>query len=221
MGTGQSVAVSEEQGTLNSLLAQRKESAYFLAVLLLAVVAALLRFHTLGNRGFWLDEAFSLDPGHQSEPNMALYYLLMRLWMKLGQSEAFLRTMSVAFSVATIPFTYAIGARLFGRNTGLLAAWLLTLNAFHIHYAQEARAYALAVLLGAVATYVLVRNVQQLQDAKWPLYGILLALLVYSHLMAVLLFAAHGACLLCLPPAKVPWKGMLRTAVWFVCLTLP
>jgi mannosyltransferase len=222
MGKTQDAAVLEAHEDLAALRPGLRVPGYFLALLIaVTLVAALLRFYGLGNRGFWLDETFSLDPPHQTETNMVFYYLLLRLWVKLGTSEVFVRTMSVVFSVATVPLLYAVGERLFGRKAGLLAAWLLALNAFHIHYAQEARAYALVVLMGTVATYLLVRNIQQPERATWLLYGAFLALSVYSHLFAVFLVAAHAACLLCLPRRAIPWRGMLYSAVCFVCLTLP
>src|SRR5690348_2315070 len=206
MGKTQDTAVLEAHEDLAALRPGLKVPGYFLALLIaVTLVAALLRFYGLGNRGFWLDETFSLDPPHQTETNMAFYYLLLRLWVKLGTSEVFVRTMSVVFSVATVPLLYAVGERLFGRKAGLLAAWLLALNAFHIHYAQEARAYALVVLMGTVATYLLVRNIQQPERATWLLYGAFLALSVYSHLFAVFLVAALAACLLCLPRRAIPW----------------
>lgn len=222
MGKTQGTAVLAEHEDFSAVRSRPGVPGYFLALLIaITLVAALLRFYGLGNRGFWLDETFSMDPPHQTETNMAFYYFLLRLWVKLGTSEVFVRTMSVVFSVTTVPLLYAIGARLFGRKAGLLAAWLLALNAFHIHYAQEARAYALVVLMGAAATYLLVRNIQQPERTTWLLFGAFLALTVYTHLFAVFLIPAYLACLLCLPGRMIPWKGMLYSAVCFVCLTLP
>jgi mannosyltransferase len=207
-------------------------SGYSILVLLATVAAALLRFHGLANRGLWLDEAFSADLSHRSffhlvqsfrelSTNMALYHVLLHFWMQLGDSEYVMRSMSVIFSAATVPFIYALGSRLFGRNVGLLAAWLLAINAFHIHYAQEARAYALVVFLATVSTYLLVRNLQEPASASWALYGILLAVMICTHLLSLLVVVAHGAAILCLPPGTIPWKGLARSAIWFVCLSLP
>jgi mannosyltransferase len=207
-------------------------SGFSILVLLLTVAAAVLRLYGLANRGLWIDEAFSADLSHRSffhllqsfrelSTNMALYHVLLHFWMKLGDSEYAMRSMSVVFSVATVPFTYALGSRLFGRNAGLLAAWLLAINTFHIHYAQEARAYSLVVLLATISTYVLVRNLQEPASASWTLYGVLLAVMICSHVLSLLVVVAHGAAILSLPPGTIPWKGLARSAVWFVCLSLP
>jgi mannosyltransferase len=73
------------------------------------------------------------------EINMALYYVLLHVWLSLGSTEAFIRGLSVLFSLATVPVLYALGVRVGGRMAGLLAAWLLAINAYHVRYAQEAR----------------------------------------------------------------------------------
>jgi hypothetical protein len=209
-----------------------KVYGYPLVLVLITVVATLLRFHALGDRGLWLDEVMSVRISHKDLPqlfqalrereiNMAFYYVLLHFWMKIGSSEAFLRSMSVIFSVATVPFIYAIGSRLFGRNVGLIAAWLLAVNAFHVRYAQEIRAYALFALLVTISTYFLVRNIQEPQAGFWACYGILLALTLYTHILGLLIILAHCASIVCLPPREIPWKNLGRAGIWLVALTLP
>jgi len=209
----------------------RKCSGSVLLLTLITLFAAFIRLYALADRGFWLDETFSVDFAQKSLPNllsfregganMPLYHLLLHFWMNLGNSEFLLRSMSVLFSVATIPFLYAIGCRLFGTPAGLIAAWLLALNAFHLHYAQEARSYALVVLLTTISTFLLIRNLQKPPSASWTLYGIFLSLTVYGHLLGFLVAVAHGLAVLCLPPRSIPWKGLVRSVVCFVLLTLP
>ncbi len=199
---------------------------------LITLAAALARSHALAGRGLWLDEAISVFISHQrlsvlfrvvrdGEIYMALYYFLLHWWLAFGDSEFTVRLLSVIFSVATVPFTFAIGSRLFGRAAGLIAAGLLTFSSFHIRFAQEARSYALAVLLATIATWLLVRNLQGPQKASWGAYGVLLSIMVYSHLYALTVIVAHCAALLCLPHGKIPWKNLARSAVWFVSLSLP
>ena len=208
-------------------------------VALITAGAAAARLYALGRRGLWLDESMSVYNAQHSLPSlirviehreiyMALYYVLLHFWITLGNSEFLLRLPSVIFSVAAIPLTYAIGARLFGRATGLLAAALLAVNVFHIRYAQEARSYALTVFLAALASWILVRNLQtgdsgKVRPAKasWVAYGVVLALMVYSHLFALLIVAAHAAAILCLGPGRIPWRGLARSSAWFIGLLLP
>ena len=162
-------------------------------------------------QSFWLDEGISVEiarlPWQQflfvlrhREANMALYYLLLHFWLMMGSSEGFIRGLSVLFSVATVPLLYALGTRLFGRATGLLAAWLLAINAYHVRYAQEARGYALVVFFSVLASWLLVRNLQEPSSAKWKKpYAAACALATYSHFFGALVIIAHGVSLAFLP----------------------
>ena len=96
------------------------------------VIATLLRTYKLGNKSFWLDEAASnmlarsdwhtfLNALVHRQANMTLYYLVLRGWMHLGNSEALVRLLSVLFGVASIPLMYQLAAYIFGqRRPGLL-----------------------------------------------------------------------------------------------------
>ena len=49
---------------------------------------------------------------------MALYYVLLRGWIHLGDSEFMVRALSVLMGVLTIPAIYYLGKQLFDRPTG-------------------------------------------------------------------------------------------------------
>lgn len=188
---------------------------------IIVFVAAFLRLHDVATKSFWLDEGISTAVARlrwpqfflavwNREANMALYTVLLHLWMKLGSSEAFVRGLSVLFSVATVPLLYALGARLFGRPAGLLAAWLLAINAYHVRYAQEARSYTLVVFLAVLSTWLFVRNIQEPAKARWGAYSVVSALVVYAHFLGALMVVAHAVSLLWLDPLPVPWKNSSR-----------
>jgi mannosyltransferase len=199
---------------------------------LITLLAFLLRWHGLGEKSFWLDEAVSVEIArlHWSdfflilwhrEANMAAYYSMLRFWLLLGDSEGFVRGLSVLFSIATVPIVYLLGARLFSRTAGLLAAWLLAINAYHVRYAQEARGYAMVVFFAAVATLLLVQNVQEPLSARWGAYTAACALAVYSHFYGGLVVLAHVASLAGLRQGDVPWQELRRSLVRFAFLVLP
>lgn len=77
------------------------------------------------------------------ETNMALYFLILRVWIDLfGQSEAALRLPSAFASIATVPVLYCAGRRMFGATAGIVAALLFALAPSSVYYAQEARGYS-------------------------------------------------------------------------------
>jgi mannosyltransferase len=203
----------------------------FLLVLIMGFAAA-LRIHALTAKSFWFDETVSVEiarlPWMQflislwhREANMALYYVLLHYWLRFGDSDAMIRGLSVIFSVATVPIIYALGSRLFGRNAGLLSAWLLAINLYHIRYAQEARSYALLVLMATVATWLLVRNLQERHSAHWGAYAAVCTLLVYSHFFGALVIVGHFVALCILQRTEVPWWHIVRGLRWFAVLMIP
>jgi mannosyltransferase len=210
--------------------ASSTSSSWLLAVI--TAIAAVLRLHAITAKSFWLDEGISVQiarlPWQQffyvlrhREINMALYYFLLHFWLLLGSSEGFIRGLSVLFSVATVPVIYALGVRVWGRHAGLLAAWLLAINAYHIRYAQEARGYTLVVFFAALATLLLVRNLQEPESARWSWYIAACALAVYSHFFGALVVVAHGASLAFLHRRDLPWKDLSRTMRWLAYLIIP
>jgi mannosyltransferase len=139
-------------------------------VLLLAIVVlgAFLRLYRIGDNGLWIDEAFSIWMGRQPVGEMLnwlvridqhppLYYLLLHVWMRLGDDQAVVRAFSALCSTLTIPVIYLLGRRLADQKLGLLAALILAVSPFHVHFAQEARMYALLALNASLAMLALAR----------------------------------------------------------------
>jgi 4-amino-4-deoxy-L-arabinose transferase-like glycosyltransferase len=140
------------------------------SLLLWGIVAlgAFLRFYQIGAKGVWIDEAFSIWMGLQPideilrwlmciDQHPPLYYVLLHLWMYLGNGQAIVRVFSALCSTLTIPAIYTLSKRLANRHVALLAALLLTLSPFHIHFAQEARMYALLTLNASLSMGALAR----------------------------------------------------------------
>jgi hypothetical protein len=186
----------------------------------------------LGHKSFWLDEAFSVELARQAWPefrrvlaereaNSALYFLLLRLWLPLGDGEATVRALSVIPAVATIPVLYALGRQLFGVRVGLLAALLLAVNGSHIRYAQEARGYSLAVFLATLATLLFARLVRRPSSGVWLGYVLSAVLAVYSHFFAGLVLIAHAASLAFLPRQDLPRRSLLGAGASVGVLLLP
>ncbi|MGC2324938.1 MAG: glycosyltransferase family 39 protein [Terriglobales bacterium] len=206
---------------------------YSLVVLALTILAAAwLRFHLLTAKSFWFDEGFSVGVARlgwadflqllwHREANMAVYYLLLRLWTKFGISEVFVRSLSVVFALATIPIIYMLGARLFRPRTGLIAAVLLAVNAFSVRYSQEARGYTLLVLLVALSSWFFVRSIEERTSRDWWLYTLCAVLMVYTHFYGILIVAAQGLSLIFLPRAQLDRARFLRSLRFFGYALLP
>jgi mannosyltransferase len=163
---------------------------------------ALLRLWHLGAKSFWVDEAFSAvmaaAPWHEfwqeiraAELNMLPYYLLLRIWMHFGSSEAWLRLLSALFGIATIPAVYRLASRLFDRRVGLLSASLLAVHPGHIRFSQEARSYSMTVLLLTVFALLLLRALCYPKRLNWGACAAVASVAAYTHFFAVLACAAQ------------------------------
>lgn len=204
----------------------------FGGVSLVFILAAVLTFLFLDKKSLWLDEVFSVTMAQQDwttllrvlsegEANMGLYYILLKWWVNLGQSEFVVRSLSVLFALATVPMSYALGARLFGSRVGIITALLLTVNAFFIRYAQEARGYSLVLLLVTLSSYFFVKSIERPSRKLWIAYIISSVLAVYAHFFAVMVLLAHTASLGFLRRQDVSWKGLVVSGVIIILLLVP
>jgi mannosyltransferase len=177
----------------------RRVSLFTLALL---TAAAVLRFLFLARKPFWFDECFSAEASRLSwgdfwrlmwwrEANMSLYYVLLRGWLHFGFSPFFIRSFSVAVSLLALPVIYWLGRELFDRRVALIAVALLTFNAYHIRYAQEARSYSLLVLLTMLSSGFFVAMLRNPSRRNRWSYVLASVLAVYAHLYALLLVAAQ------------------------------
>jgi mannosyltransferase len=187
---------------------------------LCCAVGAALRLYHLDYKSYWLDEAVSLELAREpwrvftreirsNETNMVLYFTALRPWVALGGGgETWVRLLSCVFGLLTLPVVYLIGTRLFDRWTGAVAAGVLAINAPHVWASQEARSYALLVLLTTTSWLLLLWAAAQRRGpravAAWLLYALVGGLSVYAHFYAVLVLAAQGIVLLFLPLPREP-----------------
>jgi mannosyltransferase len=173
-----------------------------LTVILLATAASVLRVVFLARKPFWFDECFSVEVARLSwhdfvcllwwrEANMSLYYALLRGWLHFGFSPFFIRGFSVLASLATLPAIFWLGCKLFDRRVGLIAVALMSCNAYSIRYAQEARSYALFMLLATLSSGFFVAYLREpSRRNRWG-YFLASVLAVYAHFYALLLVAAQ------------------------------
>ncbi|MCX7852523.1 MAG: hypothetical protein N2383_07025 [Caldilineales bacterium] len=124
-------------------------------MLLLATALPLGRFgHSL-----WSDEATSVWFAQQPlsalltalcDPHPPGYYLLLKLWLYGGDSEAWLRTLSLIAAGSSALLLLRFGRDLTpgAPHVGTLAALLLVTQPMQVWYAAEVRMYMLAQVLG-------------------------------------------------------------------------
>jgi mannosyltransferase len=164
----------------------------------LTVLAAALRFSTLDLQSLWYDEAFT--PVHVLHASLAatlhavvhtentppLWYVLeWAITRALGTGAVALRLLSALAGVATVPVAWAIGRELSGRRAALACAGFVVVNPLFVWYSQEARAYALFVLLASLAMLCLLRAQREPTPANMAAFALTSSLALLTHYFAV------------------------------------
>lgn len=212
------------------LAAQRRDTRILLWGVV--ILGALLRVYALGAKSFWLDEIASVViarmPGNSfwhwlwtDEGNMALYYVMLRPWLEIHLGEATIRLLSVVPGVASIPVMYLLGRRLFGRGTGLLAAFLLAVSTCAVVYSQEARGYSWLVLGTIVSTYLFVRLIERPSYAMALTYALAAGVTFYFHYFGLLVPLAHAMSVLALPRSQRPWRQLCAAGALMAVFAAP
>jgi mannosyltransferase len=189
--------------------AARSRSRAFWIVAGLTVLAAVLRFATLGVQAYHHDEIVTasrvlrgsffhaMDAVGFSESAPPLYYALAWVWTQLtGTGEVGLRSLSAVAGVATVPVAYLLGLELRGRRAGLMAAALVAVSPMLLWYSQEARAYALLVLLCTISLLYCARARRGGRRRDFVFWGIASGLALATHYFAVFAVAAEAVLLL-------------------------
>jgi len=176
-------------------------SAQWILIFVL-LIGFLLRLHNLGSQSFWFDEIatyvrtiLSFDEFVEelfgTRNHVPVYFLLMRGWALLGDSELVFRYFSLIWGVIAIAIIFRLGSYLAGWRVGLIAAYLLAISPFHIWYSQEARMYTLTPVLILCAHWFFVRGLRSNKIGDWIGYAAFMLVALYTHYLTLLIFAAH------------------------------
>lgn len=201
---------------------------FWMAVGLLAavlVLAAALRFVSIGARSLWLDEAVSAQmaglPARELVARVAaedthppLYYLLLSRWTRIfGDTEAGLRSPGAIASTLIVVGTWWLGRRLGGPWVGVIAAVLAAVAPLQVLAAQEARMYPLLGLLTVVSWSALLAALEGSRRG-WVLYAAATVLALYTHYFAFLSLAGQGVFVLFTAPRlRQQWLASQFVAV--------
>jgi len=139
-----------------------------------------------------------------------LYFVMLRLLVLLaGESEFAMRFLSLACGVAIVPLTWACGKRLFGADTGLIAATIAAISPLYLWYSQEIRPYTLVVLWALLSAYSLFRVLDGSRSKLWiPAFLGSVAAMLATHYLGFLLLAAEGLILV------LSWRRMSKMVLW-------
>jgi len=212
----------------------RQRALPLVALAIVIIVGLVLRLRDLGSRSLWVDELFSVGLAAQTpstvltvlygeEANMALYYGFMFAWARLvgvGADEVWMRLPSVLFGVAGLWALYRLGSRLDRPLTGLLAAGLAAVNAYHIEMSQEARAYTMWALLATLSWDSLIDALDSGQRRAWLRYVAWTTVAFYAHLFTLFLIVGQVS-VVAMRSRASEWRILIASGVCVVALCTP
>ncbi len=196
---------------------------------ILGAFGLFLRFWDISKASIWHDEGYTLmlinyDPIEiiqrtARDVHPPLFYLLLHGWTQVfGTSELGARSFAALCTAAIIPFTYLFIRRLYQEKTARLAALFAAVGPFLVRYGQEARMYGMVALLGAIATYALVKALQQDGNRWWAAYSLTVAAAMYTHYYSVFIVLIH-VIYVALHSSKKRKSGLFNHKWWFSCGT--
>ncbi len=167
--------------------------------LMLVVITGLfigLRAWNLVEYSLWGGETFILDGIHQPWPQMfayivrdvvhpPLFYILVKVWIGVfGESLLSMKLIPFLAGIATI-IPFLLLCRELNLRAGVvnLALFLIAVNGFLIHYAQEFRMYSLFALFSVFSLWLFVRYWKAEARQRSALFWLFLInlLMVYTH----------------------------------------
>jgi hypothetical protein len=182
---------------------RRGSRLWSLAPAAAAVLAGALGFLLLGRKSFSTNEAFAVSLAGQtlgdvledagSRLGSSVHLLLIHPIARVNDAEWAVRAPSVLATALAAVLLYFLGARLFGRLAGAIAAGALALHAGVVSVAQIAQPYGLALLAVVGSTLLFVVAHERGTTGSAVAYGLSVAVLPLVHPAAASVVAAHVA----------------------------
>ncbi len=181
-------------------LAEKVSDRWWLAICM--ALSGTVQLSFISKASVWHDEGYSLMLAPQSigqivartarDVHPPLYYFALHFWMQLfGSSELAVRSLSTVAILGSIAVMFLIIKRLFGSGAARLAVLVMGLAPFLIRYGQEARMYALVAFWVTLATYLLVRALDEHNLKLLYAYSGVMALALYTHYYAIFIVGVH------------------------------
>jgi 4-amino-4-deoxy-L-arabinose transferase-like glycosyltransferase len=174
------------------------------ALLLILLFGVGLRLYQLDADSLWVDEIYTATTSRldflaiphyvatTGESHPPLLYVLTKAFSSLvGTSDFAVRLPAALLGSLSLLLAYKLGEMLWSEKEGLVAAFLLAINAYHVQYSQEARHYAPMVFLALLSSIFLLQALRRNQWAIWLGFALATSLNLYLHYFAFLVLPAQ------------------------------
>lgn len=158
----------------------------------------------IGRPELWRDELRSWSAASRSTDQLlhllgntdaavALYYLVLHYWMAIfGDSATSMRMVSTLAMAGAAACVSLVGRRLFNDKTAIIGGLIFAFIPAISRFAQEVRPYAVTMLVATLSTLLLLRAVEKRTWQRFLIYGVSLAVLALTQIVAMPILLAHG-----------------------------
>jgi mannosyltransferase len=177
------------------------------------------------SQSVWFDEGYSISLARRPisellqltsvDAHPPLYYLILKGWSAIfGFSEPALRSLSALLGALSIGAMFLLVKKLFRRSTAVMVLPFITLAPFLTRYNYEIRMYSLVMLIGIIATYLIVKAQESKKTLHWLLYGFAVAVGMYTLYMSAVIWIAHGIYILISSLKESSKTPLLKQKFW-------
>lgn len=174
-------------------------------ILIILMIATGMRFYHLEYQSVWLDEIASITEANPevkwadleitivtSDPHPQLYFIFLKsMFLLFGYTIWVARVLSAIIGVLGVYSIYLLGKEIMNKKVGLISAFLLAINAFHLNYSQEVRMYSLLLLCTVLSFYRLIIFLKKptYKNAIW--YGVFTGLMLFTQFFGLFVLASQ------------------------------
>ncbi len=166
------------------------------------LIGLVLRLYKITASSIWHDEGYTMwilrfNPAEIIARNIRDvhppgYYLIAKPWVTIfGNSVFSIRFLSLIFSIGIIYLVFLTVKRLFNVRAAFWASLFVALSPFMIRFGQEARMYGVVAFFTTLATYFLVKFIQEKKSITLLWYALSMILAVYSQYYGFFVVISH------------------------------
>ncbi len=166
-------------------------------------IGALLRFWSLGQWSFWIDEVLTVLDAKEfslsNSPINPIPYIAAKFSVFISEKLSFLieggeewdnRLIFCIAGILSIPIIFSLGQTLYNSRVGLLATAFVALSSWHLFWSQNARSYIFTFLFAALTAWFFYRSLENDSTLLTICALFSCICLILSHLLAAAIVPA-------------------------------
>lgn len=186
---------------MKSFFQRNKRSLCIFGPILISLIFIILCLVNL-NQSIWFDESYGAylvrfkfsDIVHftSNDVHPPLYYFLLKTWAHFfGFNVVSMRLLSTMLGAGAILFAFKWLKYKYGAKAAFIGSLALATSPFIVRYGQEMRMYTLVLFIFFAATYFMQIAIDSKKKFYWIIYGILVALGMWTHYFMALAWCAQ------------------------------